>query len=372
MSSYQVIMIIMAVFFVIGAIDRCLGNRLGMGAQFEEGFFLMGKVALSIMGMICLAPALADLLEPIVVPFFNRIKIDAAMFPSMILSPDSGGWDIARELSEDVAIADFSGLVVGAVIGGVVSFAIPAAVGLISKEDTKYLAVGIMASFIVDPIGCFVGGLVQGLPVGLVIRCLLPVTVEGLLLAVGLATIPHIMIRGFQILAKFLLWLMTFGLILGATTKMTGYEIISGLCNIEEAFKRVGAIALLSAGTLPLIYTIKKVAKKPLEKLSVKTGIDSTALSFSLAAMASILPGFTVYHKMNVRGKIFLAGVTASAANMLGPHLGFVSNANPEMIIPMMAAKIIAGVLAIPLALWFGNRLFKDELAAERAAQAAV
>lgn len=371
MSPYQIVMIIMAVFFVLGAIDRCIGKRFGIGVEFEEGFFLMGKITLSIAGLICITPILANLLEPVVVPVFNRIGIDPAMFPSLFLSPDSGGWAIAHELSENTAVADFSGLIVAAIMGGVISFSIPAAVGLITKEDTKYLAVGIMAAFIVDPIGCFVGGIVQGLPIALLIRCLIPVTVEGLLLAVGLWLIPHIMIRGFQILAKFLYCIMTFGLILGAVKKMTGYEIISGLRPIEEAFQIVGAIALMSAGTLPLVYVVKKAAQKFLNRVSKKTGIDNLALSFSLASMASILPGFTVYHKMNVRGKVFLAGCAASVSNVLGPHLGFASNVNPEVVIPMMVGKLAAGVLAVPLALWFGNRLFKDELEAEKVSQSA-
>ena len=358
------------VFFGLGAVDYCLGNRFGLGEAFERGFSLMGKIALSIMGLICLTPVIADVLTPVVVPAFNAIKIDAAMFPSLFLSPDSGGWNIACQLTENQAIADFSGLVVSAVMGGVVSFSIPAAVGLISKEDTKCLAVGIMASFIVDPIGCFVGGLAEGLAPGVVIRCLIPVTIIGLLLALGLALIPHIMIKGFQIIAKILLVLMMVGLILGALNSMLGIEIIEGMRSIGEAAKTVASVAILVAGTLPLVKVIERIAKHPLNWVSQKTGIDSLALSFSLASLASILPACTMYHKMNTRGKVLIAAAIGSFANMLGPHLGFAATANQNMIVPMLAAKIAAGILAVPLALWFGDRLFKDEIKADLAASA--
>ena len=365
MNPNRVIMILMAVFFVIGAADRFLGNRLGMGERFERGFALMGKVALSIMGLICLSPVVADLLAPVVVPVFRTIGTDAGMFPSFFLSPDSGGWNIARELASDTRIADFSGLVVCSVLGGVVSFSIPTAVGMISKEDTRYLAVGVMASFIVGPVGCFFGGLVGGLSVGTVLHCLVPVTVVAALLAMGLAIIPKAMIRGFQVVSKFLLLLLTVGLVLGAVEKMTGFTPVSGLRSIDEAFKTVGSVALMMAGTLPLVGLIERVARRPLSAISRKTGINAPALSFGLAALASIVPGYTAYHEMNIRGKVFMAACTGSCANMLGAHLGFAANANSEWIVPMIVAKIIAGALALPLAMAFGNRLFREEIRAE-------
>ena len=37
----------MAVFAVLGALDRMFGNRLGLGKQFEEGILAMGALALA-------------------------------------------------------------------------------------------------------------------------------------------------------------------------------------------------------------------------------------------------------------------------------------------------------------------------------------
>ena len=86
MSPNQIIMIIAALFFVLGALDRCLGNRIGFGKEFEKGFGLMGTVALSIMGLICIAPVVASLLEPVVVPLFRLLGADPAMFSGTILA----------------------------------------------------------------------------------------------------------------------------------------------------------------------------------------------------------------------------------------------------------------------------------------------
>ena len=44
----RIIMIIMAAGALLGGLDRMLGNRLGLGEKFEEGFRLLGPVALAL------------------------------------------------------------------------------------------------------------------------------------------------------------------------------------------------------------------------------------------------------------------------------------------------------------------------------------
>ena len=59
MSADRLILILMACFAVLGGLDRIFGNRIGMGKAFERGFMTMGPLALSMIGMIVLAPVLA-------------------------------------------------------------------------------------------------------------------------------------------------------------------------------------------------------------------------------------------------------------------------------------------------------------------------
>lgn len=67
----QVLMIVMAAGAALGGVDRLLGNKFGLGEQFERGFTLLGPLALSMAGMVCLAPVLADALGRVVVPFYR-------------------------------------------------------------------------------------------------------------------------------------------------------------------------------------------------------------------------------------------------------------------------------------------------------------
>ena len=61
MSINEIIVYLMVVFMALGAVDRILGNRFGLGEKFEEGIMAMGSLALAMIGIICLAPVLANL-----------------------------------------------------------------------------------------------------------------------------------------------------------------------------------------------------------------------------------------------------------------------------------------------------------------------
>ena len=91
MSFHEILIAVMAVFALLGALDRILGNRFGLGPRFEEGILSMGTLALAMIGIVCLAPVLAKLLKPVVVPIYGALGADPAMFAGTILACDMGG-----------------------------------------------------------------------------------------------------------------------------------------------------------------------------------------------------------------------------------------------------------------------------------------
>ena len=64
----NVISIVMAAFSLVGAIDLIIGNKLGLGKEFERGLKMFGTLALSMIGMIVLAPLIAHFLLPVLKP----------------------------------------------------------------------------------------------------------------------------------------------------------------------------------------------------------------------------------------------------------------------------------------------------------------
>lgn len=62
MNVNMILMCLIAVGAILGGADKILGNRFGLGQKFDDGFLLMGSMALSMTGIICLAPMLSALL----------------------------------------------------------------------------------------------------------------------------------------------------------------------------------------------------------------------------------------------------------------------------------------------------------------------
>ena len=144
MSAHEIVINLMAAFAVIGALDRILGNRLGLGKEFEEGIQAMGSLALAMLGVITLAPVLAALLKPVVVPVFGLLGADPAMFAGTLLACDMGGGALAAEMTSDPEAALLGGVITGSMLGATLVFTIPVAMGILSEEDHPAMAKGIL------------------------------------------------------------------------------------------------------------------------------------------------------------------------------------------------------------------------------------
>lgn len=371
MGISKVIMIIMAAFFVLGALDRLFGNRLGMGGEFERAFGLMGPTSLTVVGLICLAPVLAPALQSVVAPVFELVGADPAMLPGVLLSCDVGYY-IGAEMSADPQIALYGGLVVGSVMGFVISFTIPVACGLIKKDDYRYFSAGVLMGYIFDPIACFVGGLCMGLSPLTVLINLIPVIVIALIVILGLLFAPEATMKVFRWFAKLLLAVITVGLCAAAVEAMTGFVVIEGMTPINEGWKTIGTIVLSLGGSLPLMHALRWAFSKPINRLSAKAGINDVSVFAIILAFTSLVPGYSKFDEMNPRGKLYYAAFSASAGCMLACHLGFTSSVDPEVVTPMLIAKAIAGVLAMLSVALLSGRIFKNGELEEQEASAAA
>ncbi|HHQ8644907.1 ethanolamine utilization protein EutH [Clostridioides difficile] len=361
MSINEIIIYVMVVFMVLGAIDKCIGNKFGLGEQFEEGIMAMGSLAVAMVGVICLAPVLADVLRPIVVPVFNILGADPAMFAGSLLANDMGGAPLALELAKDPNAGLFGGLIVGAMMGPTIVFIIPVALGIIEKEDQKFLATGILAGIITIPIGAFVGGLVAGFEVMMVLRNLVPIIIFAVVIALGLLKFENAMIKGFTYFGKGVVIVITLGLAAAIVEALTGIVAIPGMKPISEGIEIVGDIAIVLAGAFPLVFVITKVFNKPLMALGKVLGMNDVSAAGLVASLANCIPMFGMMKDMDNRGKIINVTFSVSAAFVFGDHLGFTAGFNSNMITPMIVAKLVGGITAVLLAMVIANKTLKKE-----------
>ena len=351
MSINEIIVYLMVVFMALGAIDRILGNRFGLGEKFEEGIMAMGSLALAMIGIICLAPVLAQLLRPVVVPVYQFLGADPAMFAGTILANDMGGAPLAQELALTEEAGKFGGLIVGSMLGPTIVFTIPVGLGIIRPEDRRYLATGVLAGVVTIPVGSLVGGLVAGFAPGMVLRNLIPIVLFAVLIALGLWLVPDGMVKGFQIFGKIIVIIITIGLAAAIIQKLTPLTIIPGMNPIEEGITIVGDIALVLAGAFPLVFVITKVFRKPLMGLGRVLGMNDVAAAGMVATLANNIPMFQMLHDMDKRGKVLNVAFAVSAAFVFGDHLGFTAGFDATMIFPMIVGKLISGVTAVAVAM---------------------
>ena len=351
MSAHEILIAIMAVFAVLGALDRIFGNKFGLGQEFENGILAMGSLAMAMIGIICLAPVLANLLKPIVIPVYNFLGADGAMFAGTILACDMGGGALAKELTSDAQAAALGGVITGSMLGATVVFTIPVAMGILQDEDKPFLAKGILCGVVTIPVGVLVGGLVAGFDLLMVLRNLVPIVLIALLIALGLWKWEKGMIKGFGLFGKGIIALITAGLVCAIVETLTGFVIIPGLAPISEGFETVGAIAIVLAGAFPLVYAITKLLKKPLLKLGKVLGVNDTAAAGLIASLANSIATFEMMKNMDKRGKVVNVAFAVSAAFVFGDHMGFTAGFAPEMLPAVILGKLAGGISAVVVAL---------------------
>ena len=356
MSFHEILIAVMAAFAVAGAIDRIFGNRWGLGKEFEEGILAMGSLALAMVGIVCLAPVLAGLLKPVIVPVFAFLGADPAMFAGTILACDMGGGALAVELAASHQAAMLGGVLTGSMLGATVVFTIPVAMGILEEKDRPVMAQGILCGIVTIPLGGLAGGLTAGFPIGMVLRNLIPIVIIAALIALGLWRAENAMVRGFEVFGKLVVAVVTVGLAAAIVEALTGFVIIPGLAPISDGFETVGTIAIVLAGAFPLVFVITKLLRKPLMAAGRWLGINDAAAAGLIASLANSIATFGMVKDMNRRGKVVNIAFAVSAAFVFGDHLGFTAGFAPEMIGPMIVGKLVGGVSAIAVAMWLTGK----------------
>ncbi len=341
---------VMIVFSIIGAFDRIFKNRLGMGDKFDEGFKAIGSLALSIIGIYSLSPLLAKGISPLLYPLGKMINIDPSVFLGSILAPDLGGYNTCVEIALTSSLGELNGLILSSMLGATISFTIPVAVGLISKEDFSYFAKGVLAGIITIPIGVFVGGLMMGNGLKLILLNLLPIVIFSIILILGLQKVQEKTIRVFNILGRLIIIISTIGLMISIIDFIFGVELIKGIIPLEEGAILVVNIGIILSGAYSMLHFISKILDKYLLKIEEKFKIDKYSILGIFASLANCIPMLGIYDKMNNKGKVLNAAFAVSGAYTFGGQLGYIASVSSKAVNPVIISKLLAGILAILMA----------------------
>ncbi len=375
LSINSVIIFIMMIFMIVGAIDKLRGNKLGYGQEFDEGFRAMGPLAIAMAGVVAAAPVLAALLEPVIVPVYRFLGADGGMFAGTLLACDMGGYPLAQQLSETESAANFSGLILGTMMGATLVFTIPVALSIIDPKDRPYLGAGTLAGLITVPLGCIAGGLAMAMtpyPMDIlaILRNLIPVILIAGLIVLGLWFAPAKMIAGFSKFGAGVTALITIFTAIAVFQYQTGIhfplfnlmveaEGPDDLVPLEEGLLVCGQIAVVLIGAFPMVKWITRTFGRALGRAGRALGMNDKGSAGLVATLANNIAMFNLFGEMNEKGKLLNVAFAVSASFVFGDHLGFTAGVNPDMIFPMILGKLVAGVTALALCAWLSPKLLE-------------
>ncbi|MBQ5749077.1 MAG: ethanolamine utilization protein EutH [Oscillospiraceae bacterium] len=347
----DVLTIVILTFSLIGAVDYIIGNKIGIGKEFEKAFSLFCPMALSMLGMIVIAPAIGTWLTPVFDGFYKLFGIDPSIIPASLFANDMGGMTLAQTVCKSEQIGNFNAFVVSSMMGCVISFTIPFSLGIVRKEQHKELFFGILCGIVTIPIGCFVAGLLCEIdPLALLIN-LLPLVLLSVIVGAGLIWLPKLCIKGFAAFGFVMKTLALIGLGCAIFTFLTKVVISPHFDTLENAaFICVNACVTLS-GALPLMHIVAKLLHKPLNALGSKIGINGVSALAFLGNLVTNASTFGVMDKMDKKGTVLNAAFAVSAAFVFGSHLAFTMAFDGGYVAPMIVGKLVSGVCAVVLAL---------------------
>lgn len=301
-----IVVMIMAIFMIVGAIDRICGNKHGYGEQFEEGINAMGPLAMSMAGVVAVAPILALILNPIIGPVYKLVGADASMFATTLLACDMGGYPLAMEMAANESIGNYAGLILGSMMGPTIVFTIPVALGIIDPEDRPYLGAGTLVGMVTIPFGCIAGGFVMNttqykLSVADIFLNMIPVVIIAGLIAVGLWFAPAGMMKGFDKFGNGVTIFIT------AVTAIAIFEFNTGIVfpvfqlmvaedkdGLAGGLLTCGIIAITLAGAYPMVKFVTDHFGKALEKVGSALGMNAAGSAGMVANLANNIAMFNL------------------------------------------------------------------------------
>lgn len=368
MSYFSIIVVaIMTLFAVAGIIDNLfLKDKLGLGPEFMKGMEMIGPLCVAIIGIIALVPEIAWLIDHTLTPIYKSLGLDPSMAVTMILAIDMGGFQLAKSVALDPAIGSWAGIVYGSMMGATIVFSIPVGLAAIQKKDVGAFSKGILYGIAAIPVGTFIGGLIMGIPAGTALKNLIIPVIFSVIIIFCLVKFPTGTTNVFKGFSTFVNIVAMLGLALAMINDLILIPLAgTGAFDMEslpffrilgptsEGIGVAGAVGLVLSGALPFVACLQKWLKGPLSNLGKKTGMTEVGITGFLLSAANNMAMFATFDKMKEKEQILNVAFSVCAAFVIGDHLAFTAANAPEAIAPMMAAKLISGVVAVVVALMF-------------------
>lgn len=342
---------IMLVFATVGMLDKVAGGRFRLSESFDKGLLTMGTMCIPMVGMSCAGVALIQNNTETIMKVMDTLPFDPSIVAGVLLAPDMGGYFIAEQLSGSKELFVFNGIVLGALLGQMVTFQLPIFLSSIRKEDSSFVLNGFVAGLIVIPVGLVAAAALLGVGSDEFVAEFIPLLLICLLMAAGLMKMPEKTVKGFEIFARgiqIITLILFFITVMGVFVPSAAYSDFS---SVEEIVIVVFKSAVIISGSLVLSELILRFFGKWIAVIARKLRVNEISVIGILLGCATSLAVLPLIFKMDDKGKLMNGAFSVSGAYFMGGQMGFVSSvADGYTVAVMVIAKVICGGLGVLLA----------------------
>ncbi len=347
--------LVFAFFALLGVIDKVIGDKFRLGQAFEKGLMTSGPLLLSMAGIIVLSPVLAQGMSKLLGPVCAAVGMDTSVLAGFF-PVDAGGASMAYALSGDEKIRAYNGIMVASMLGATICPVIPLSLQIVKKELHEDVLMGLLCGIATIPAGCVLSGILMGCGIGALLLNSLPMLVISGAICFGLWKNPRLVTKLFGWLGKFLMAFVSVGLLLGMLDLFAGVKVFDKMAPLGDAFSIIGSISVILAGVFPMLEILSLLLKKPMAWLSKRLGVTDLAVFGFVTTLANNIPVFSMLEDMDKKGRVLNMAFAVSAGYALGDHLAFVLSFDRTYALPMVAGKVVGGIVALGLAILICNR----------------
>ena len=210
---------------------------------------------------------------------------------------------------------------------------------------------GLFLGFLVLPVGCLLTGALCGIPLSVLLHNTWPVLAVAVLLLLlfksGSSAIGPIF-NGISLAVR---GLTLFGFCISVLQETSGIVLLEGLTPLAEIYPVICSIGAFLAGILPFFAFVQRLLTAPLAKLAARLQLEPASITGLVVTSANCIPTLLSLDTLEERGITLNTAYAVVAAYSVGDFLAFTLQFSPAHALPMMAGRLLSGLLAVVLCL---------------------
>lgn len=355
----NVFTIVLLVFAVAAFADKAVGMKTGLGDSIDTGMATMGPTTVAMLGSYTVGVAFINAHAGSVAALADVLPFDPSMIMGVTLAPETGGYSLASQMTDDSSMLMFNGVILAGLLGQLISFQFPVFMAALDRVDHSIAIKGFIVGIVVIPIGFITAALMLRISFADFAAEFIPVLLICLVLGLGMIKAQRRTVRivgGFARLIQILIYLLLMIALAGIFVPSLAY---AGDALVDNALRVILRCTIIVCGALTLSNLVIRIFRKQLGAIAAKIGVNEVtiiALVLNCINSLAILP---LYRKMDEKGKLMNAAFSVSGAYFLGGQLGFVASSVDSgwYLLTYLVSKVLCGAISLVIAAKMYTRL---------------